>query len=97
MKNYLPVGSVVLLHNGKKPVVVIGYKVSSIDKKIIKDDKLQESDQVFDYCAVLYPEGLISSDLMIMFNHENIEKILHQGYVTEESKELSNLINQKKM
>ena len=29
MKEFLPVGSVVLLNKGTKPVVIIGYKVSS--------------------------------------------------------------------
>ena len=94
MKNYLPVGTVVLLHNGKKPVVIIGYKVASVDQKIIKNNKEEKSNQVFDYCAVLYPEGIISSNLMIMFNHEDIEKILFTGYVTDESKELIDSINQ---
>ena len=32
MEKILPVGSVVLLKNGKKPIAVIGYKMSSPDK-----------------------------------------------------------------
>ncbi len=94
MKEYLPVGSVVLLNKGTKPVVIIGYKVSSQDKKIVKDNLELETDKVFDYCALLYPEGILSSEMMLMFNQEDIKEVLFKGYETEESKRLSDYINQ---
>jgi len=96
MKEYLPVGSVVLLNKGTKPVVIIGYKVSSQNKKIVKDNLEIDSDKVFDYCALLYPEGILSSDMMLMFNHEDIKEVLFKGYETEESKRLSDYINNNK-
>ena len=35
MNDFLPVGSVVLLKSGKKPISIIGYKMSSLDNKLI--------------------------------------------------------------
>lgn len=91
MEKYLPVGSVVLLNNGVKPVVIIGYKVSAVDGKSYKNSKEVSNSHVFDYCAVTYPEGLISSDVLCMFDHGDIFKLLYMGYVTDEM----NVINQK--
>ncbi len=93
MKEYLPVGSVVLLKNGKKPILVIGYKVKSQDKKVLENDEVVDNDKAYDYCGVLYPEGIISSEIMYMFNNEDINDVLFKGYETKESKELSEYIN----
>ncbi len=93
MKEYLPVGSVVLLKNGEKELLIIGYKVSSLDGKAIEVDKEVDNNNVYDYCAVTYPEGIISSDIMLMFNHEDIREVLFKGYTTEKSNEIKNFLN----
>lgn len=67
---YLPIGSVVLLENGTKMVMVIGYGV--------KKEKL------YDYTGCLYPEGLLSSDQVILFEHEDIKSVIFKGYSCEE-------------
>lgn len=89
---YLPVGTVVRLNNGKKPVVIIGYKTSANDKKVLVGGKEMKTDSTFDYAAVVYPEGLIESSTFLMFNHNNIAQILHMGYETKESKFISDFI-----
>ena len=90
MKDYLPVGSVVLLKKGSKPVSIMGYKVVSSDDNFYNENNGKNKEQVFDYCGVLYPEGLIGINVLCMFNHENIKKVLHVGYTTDESKEFNN-------
>ena len=54
MKEYLPIGSVVTLKQGTKKVMICG--------RIQKETK---QGQIYDYCACLYPEGMIDSDLSI--------------------------------
>ena len=39
-----------------------------------------KSNRVYDYCAVLYPEGLISSDNFILFDKENIDTVIFKEY-----------------
>ena len=64
-EKYLPVGSVVLLKNGKKRVMVTGFCI------VPEEDKTK----IFDYTGCLFPEGVINSKQSLMFNHDQIEKI----------------------
>ena len=73
-EKYLPIGTVVLLKEGKKRLMIIGFRP-------IADD---ETKRLFDYSACLYPEGIISSSQVAMFNHEDIDKIFFYGYRDEE-------------
>lgn len=72
----LPIGSVVILKNGKKRVMITGIK--QIEPK---------TNKVFDYLAVLYPEGHLGQELKFLFNQENIEKVFFRGYEDEEREE----------
>ena len=83
-EKYLPLGTVVLLKNGTKPVMVIGYSMSSNAKEVYQNGKAVEAKEVYDYCGCVCPEGVINSFFMCMFNHEDIDKILHEGYAPPE-------------
>ena len=63
----LPIGSVVLLKNGVKRLMIYGVK------------QMNEEGQEFDYIGVLYPEGNMGGDTAFIFNHENIEKVCFLG------------------
>ena len=74
IEKFLPVGSVVLLKGAQKKIMIIGFcPVPKNDEK-----------KIFDYSGCLYPEGLISSDKTLLFNHDQIEKIYHLGLIDEE-------------
>ncbi len=75
MKKYLPIGSVVLLKNGTKKVMIYGRKQIAT-----------ESGKMYDYVACFYPEGNVSDDYTFLFDHENIEKVIFEGYSDEEDK-----------
>lgn len=79
ISNLLPIGSVVLLHNGKKKVMIIG--VMQKDKK-----------EVYDYLGVLYPEGNLGPNSQVLFNHENIDEVFFRGYENEERSEFINYL-----
>lgn len=84
-EKYLPVGSVVLLKNAKKRLMVTGFYIKT-DENVI-----------YDYSGCLYPEGVLSSEENCVFNHDQIDKIYFIGYVDEEEKkfkeELKKAIN----
>ena len=71
MKNYLPLGSVVLLKGAKKKVMIIG-------RSQICDDA------TYDYSAVLFPEGYLNKDQMFVFNNEDIDVLYYVGMQNDE-------------
>ena len=73
---YLPIGTVVLLRGGKKRLMITGF--CSLDEN--------NSSKLYDYSGCLYPEGVIESKNMALFNHNQIEKIFYLGYSDLEEK-----------
>lgn len=73
MKELLPVGSVVLLKDATKKLVIIGVlQVNPNENKI------------YDYLAVPYPEGYIGSNNNFLFNHSDINDVIFCGYTNPE-------------
>ena len=65
----LPLGSIVVLKNGYKKLMIIGRK------------QLQgEEERLWDYLGVLYPEGHIGSQYTFLFNNSDIDQIIFKGY-----------------
>ena len=83
MKDYLPIGSVVLLHNGTKKIMIYGRKQLS-----------QNDNKEYDYVACLFPEGNINENYTFLFNQENIREVVFRGYENEEEQEFQKLLNQ---
>lgn len=73
MKEYLPIGSIVLLKNASKKIMIYGRKQMAAD-----------TGEMFDYVACLYPEGNISDEYTLLFNHEQIETVVFRGFSDEE-------------
>lgn len=76
---FLPLGTILMLKSGKHRVMVVGYCA-----------KLQNGKDApfYDYIGCLFPEGIFTTEESLVFNHENIEKIYHLGYVDDEVKKL---------
>jgi len=70
---WLPLGSVVKLKKVRKLVMVYG-----------REQLQTSSNKVYDYVSVPYPEGNISEDYNLFFNHDMIEDVLHVGYENKE-------------
>lgn len=66
---YLPIGSVVLLKNGKKRVMVYGRKI-----------RAGGEDKVYDYLGCLYPEGALNSKDVVLFDHSQIQMVYFIGF-----------------
>ncbi len=76
-EKYLPIGSVVMLKNGSKRVMIAGF--CAIDE--------QEKEKMWDYSGCVYPEGFLASNQTCLFDHEQIETIYHIGLVDKEENE----------
>lgn len=81
-EKFLPIGTVVLLKEAKKRIMITGFLVKGNETK----------DKVFDYIGCLYPEGVISSEQNLLFNHDQIDKIYYMGYNDDEWKQLEKVI-----
>lgn len=87
MYDFLPIGSIVKLEKDELfEFMIIGYL------PIDKDYNTQ-----YDYCGVVYPQGLCYGDNMILFNKDEIEIVKYQGFTDEDSSTiLTNLFKQLK-
>lgn len=81
-EKYLPVGTVCMLKGGKKAVMIVGYGIQP----------KEEPNVIYDYLGALYPEGIVTMEQNMVFNHENIESILFKGYESDEQKSFNQKI-----
>lgn len=72
-KQLLPIGSVVLLKDAEKRVMICG-----------RIQTRTGDSQIYDYSSCYYPEGIVGSDSMFFFNHSDIEKIYFLGFQDDE-------------
>lgn len=71
----LPIGTVVLLKNSQKRVMIIGV----LQKQVKNEETI-----IWDYSACFYPEGYMGPDKTFLFNSTQIEKVFAVGYQDQE-------------
>lgn len=75
IQGLLPIGSVVLLKNSTKRIMIIG---------VCQGMKTEEGTRLYDYAGCVYPEGYISGDKNFLFNQNQIERLYAMGYQDDE-------------
>ena len=83
MEKFIPLGSIVLLNDGVKKLMIIARAIT------IKNG---DEEFYFDYGAVFYPEGLIGDELAY-FNKDDIAKVVAEGYVDSDEEQMINNID----
>lgn len=83
IKELLPIGSVVLLEEAEKPLMIFGIKQSNM-----------ETEEEYDYIGVPYPEGNMGTETQFLFQHADIQDILFRGYETEERSDFIERLSQ---
>jgi hypothetical protein len=73
MEELLPIGSIVLLNGGEKRLMIIGVL------QVNPDDN-----EEYDYLACLYPEGFVGPEHIYLFNSEDIESVVAEGFTDDE-------------
>jgi len=71
--NLLPLGSIVVLKDGEKKLMIYGRGQITADNR-----------EEFDYVACLWPEGNLNEEFTYLFNHSGIDSVFYQGYSDEE-------------
>lgn len=70
----LPIGSVVLLKNSTKKLMITGFAQVSAD----------DPDKIYDYVGCVFPEGFLGPDQTFLFDSHQIETIFFIGYQDQE-------------
>lgn len=81
-EKFLPIGTVVILNGGEKTIMINGYC-----------QKAENNNHIYDYRGCSFPEGIRSSRGVALFDHNDINKIIHLGYKTSESIDFSDKLN----
>ena len=82
-KKYLPIGTVVLLKGGEKKLMITGFYITEEGKE----------DTIWDYNGCFYPEGLIDSKQVFLFDHSQINEVYHIGFINDEEKEFKKALD----
>ena len=92
-EKFLPIGTVVLLNNGKKEVMITSYCIFPNNTEIKEGQEVKATKKMYEYGGCIYPEGILDSNMVCAFDHSQIASISHMGYETEQQKELSTILN----
>ena len=76
MKSYFPIGTVVLLKDANKKLMIIGIAQKQLG-----------TEKIWDYAGCVFPEGYLAPDKVLLFDHEQIEQIYMIGYQDKEQLE----------
>ena len=79
---YYPIGTVVTLKNGNRPVMIYGRKQIQTGSNLI-----------WNYVACLYPEGNLGDEYNIFFQQEEIGKVYHLGFECKAEEKMQQLLN----
>ncbi len=71
---FIPLGSIVELKTIKDYVMLIGINQISDGER-------------FDYSGCVHPYGFLGSNKLLLFNADQIEKVIFKGYYDDEAKE----------
>lgn len=74
IEKLLPIGSVVSLHEATRKIMIIGLSV-----------KVKETNTIYDYIGLPFPEGYIDNEKMFLFFAKDIKDVHFLGYVNAET------------
>ena len=82
-RKYYPIGTVVTLQGGNRPIMIYGRKQVQAN-----------TGTEWDYVACLYPEGNLGEDYNIFFQQEEVEEVHHLGYASALEERMQELLSQ---
>lgn len=84
-ESFMPIGSVVLLKEAQKRLMIVGRLQRGLD-----------NNEIYDYAGCLWPEGVISSERFYLFNHQDIDTVYFIGFQDPEEFEFRPILSEKK-
>jgi hypothetical protein len=84
IKNILPIGTIVELHDLDVKILIGGYCAKSATR----------SNYVWDYSGFMFPLGYSGADSIISFDSEQIKNVVAYGYQDQEQLEYAEKLEQ---
>lgn len=84
-KELLPIGSVVVLKGGLKKLMIIG---------VLQIVQQESETKRYDYIGVIFPEGFLNADLLVLFNHDQLDEVVYRGFENDEYREFVDRISE---
>ncbi|AYV69408.1 MULTISPECIES: DUF4176 domain-containing protein [Niallia] len=78
----LPIGTIVLLDIFSQPLMIYGRMQQQAEKN-----------KIWQYVACPYPQGHISDETNVFFNHEQIKQVIFKGLESEGEKLMREKLN----
>lgn len=83
IQTMLPLGTVVTLEEGSKRLMIIGrFQQNMTEGKL------------YDYTAVLYPEGMLDTNELFLFDRNDIGHVFFKGYDCQEETQFKEFVLQ---
>lgn len=73
MEHIYPIGTIVQISEMKEKYMIIGYL-----------QQTAESEKIWDYVAVPFPQGFFGPDENVLFDEVQISEVISEGYRNEE-------------
>jgi len=83
MEKYMPIGSIVKTNESFNKYMIMGFDY-------------EVSDKMYDYLACEYPYGVDRIHKLYGFNHEQIEKVFHIGFINNQEKSFKATLKKKR-
>lgn len=83
-EKYLPIGTICRIGGNLKLIMVTGYFSIEYNGQV----------KMYDYSGCVYPEGLLSSNKQLSFNHSDIEKVEYIGLKNDDYNKFNNILIQ---
>lgn len=82
MQKYMPIGSIISLSGQDDLIMIVGFNYNS-------------NDITSDYLGCTYPFGIDNVHKSFVFNHEQIDKVYHIGYINNLERHFKSQLDQK--
>lgn len=82
MKRLLPLGTIVKLKEETDKIMIVSRLV-----------RKERNGEIFDYCGCLVPQGIQNPNNVVIFNHEDVNRLLFIGFQDEQEIEYSYTIS----
>ena len=92
-ERFLPIGTVVLLKGAKKEIMITSYCIFPTGTEYKDGKQVKAQQKMYEYGGCPYPEGILDAKTINVFDHNQIDKILHMGYESDVQRELSKILN----
>lgn len=90
---FLPIGTIVKVKDSKELFMITSYCVFPTGTELKSSKEIAPKRKMYEYGGCFYPQGILSSDIALAWNHGDITEVVHKGYVNDDYNEFNEILN----